>query len=230
MVKRVKENNDQWVMEQGELVRYDNTFGPLTEADGAEALRCEQEILQMHGQVQKDYYALAQKLADFKTRRLFVARNFSSFSQWADSEELKGIGKRTAYNLVRIVEEALPILAKNDAMHVLPSLSTLYDMLPILRDENAEEKFVEAAYQVQDKTARDAKQVIKEIRGIEDKDTESLMFFKVIATDRGDEYTVKIQAASRDDFYWLTEKGTVKKKDMPRLEQLFKGYVEYVDG
>lgn len=222
----IQEGKDQFIVDRGsgEMLRFDNTYGNITVEQGQAALDAEQEILQEYGQAQTSYYRLAAKLAEFKTKRLFLARGYSSFGQWADSAELKGIGKRTAYNLVRIAEEALPILEKHGALDALPPLSTMYDMLPILRDENAEEKFVEAAYEVQDKTNHDAKQIIRDIRGLEPKDND-LTFFKLNVREVDDEFVGTITATSPTDYY-VVGNVKIKRKDWPRFEHIVRGYVE----
>src|SRR5688572_24171200 len=127
-------------MEGDELVAYDNPFKNITEEDAFAAEQLESAILSVAGQISSGYLQIARALHEFKEKKYYLARGYETFKSWADSPNLKGIGYRTMHDLIRIYEEVLPILARHDAMDVLPLVqsSKMRALLPVLGDENGE--------------------------------------------------------------------------------------------
>lgn len=213
----------------GEMMRYEDLYASVTPEMVARAEEVEREILHQHANIQKGYMTLAGQLSAFKRERLYLARSFPTFESWANSDDLKGLGSRTAYNLVRIADEFLPILDKHDAWDKLPGISTMYDMLPMLNDENAEEKILQALDAVQGLPTRGAKDAIKEIRGIAaGPDEEQPAIFKAKFEDVGDYIRVHVWCSTNNDYYQVSERGPlmVKKRDWPRMQTMFRGFVE----
>lgn len=150
----------------GELETYRDPYGVVSQEDVQAAIDLEQKIINERHAIDVGYLRIALDLAQFNERKLYLARGYPSFRDWTDSPEIR-IGYRLAHDLLRIVNEAIPILEKHDAMDALPSISNMRDLLPILADDNAEEKFIEAAYTVKDLTNREAKDAVRQIRGIQ---------------------------------------------------------------
>ena len=224
----MSKNDSQYVIgSDGSMEVYDDRYKQVTDEVVQRAQELEQDIIARGVDLKIGYLRLARSLAEFYNDKLYLARGYPSFHAWAESPEI-GLQYRTAMNLVRIANEAIPILQRNNALELLPSVSTMYDMLPILSDEGAEQKFVLAAQEVQGLTNRDAKQRIKEIRGTAKAYDEELpAIFHAQVKDRGDVHEVFIRCNTGDDMYSLTTRGPliVKKRDWPRLERIFRNYV-----
>src|SRR6478752_8941544 len=114
----VEQGKDQWQIDQGtgELVRYDNTYDFVKDGDVKRADEVADEIIEHSRTIELHYLKLAQALSTFNSERLYLAKGFPSFRVWAESNEITGLSYRTAHNLLRIADEALPILQRNDAM------------------------------------------------------------------------------------------------------------------
>lgn len=226
---------NQVVVERGtgEVQTYENLYAAVTPEMVERAETLERQILHTNANIQVKYFELGKMLVEFKNEKLYLARGLPTFKDWADSDDLKGLGSRTAYNLVRIAEDLLPILDKHgffaeDSTTPIPGISTLYDMLPILNDEDAEDKIVRAVKDVQGLPTRGAKDAIKEIRGIKTEPEEQPALFKCVYQPIGDHIRFDMWCSTGDDFYQVNERGPlmVRKADWPRLEQMFRGYVE----
>lgn len=224
----MSKSDSQYIIgSDGSMEVYDDRYKQVTQEIVQRAQKLEEEIVAQGVNIQVGYLRLARSIAEFYNDKLYLARGYPSFQAWAESPEI-GIQYRTAMNLVRIANEAIPILQRNNVLELLPNVSTMYDMLPILSDEGAEQKFVLAAQEVQGLSARDAKQRIKEIRGTaKPYDEELPAIFHAHVKDRGEYNEVFINCHTGDDTYSLTVRGPlrVKKKDWPRLERIFRHYV-----
>lgn len=219
----------QYVIDgSGELVAYDDHFKHVTEADAEEAEKLENEILHVAGLISTQYLLVGKALCEFKEKKYYLARGYESFRAWADSPNLKGIGYRTAHDLMRIYTDIVPILAKYDAMDALPLVQSgkMRAILPILGDENAEKKIIDAVYTVQDLTTRDAYAAINEIRGKKDFFEDELPVVFKAKVIYGDSYhKVMVTALDNDDIYSV---GTlmIKPKHWPRWEERFGRFIE----
>jgi len=220
----------QWVMEGGELVAYADPFKNVTEGDVDAAEQLEQFILAQAGAISKGYLMIGRALSEFKSKKCYLARGFDSFQAWADSPNLMGIGYRTAQDLIRIYEDVLPILAEHDAMDVLPFVqsSKMRAILPMLGDEDAEEKIIDAVYKIKDLTTKDAFAVINEIRGKNDPFDDKMPTVFTAKVMYGESFhKVIITASNNDDVYTV---GTIhiKPRDWPRWEDRFGRFIQIV--
>ena len=204
----------------GELETYRDPYGDVSQQDVADAQALEEKIISQRKAIDVGYLTIALDLATFQERKLYLARGYPTFRAWADSPEL-GVGARLAHDLIRIVNEAIPILERHDALDALPPISNMRDLLPILADANAEEKFVEAAYQVKDLTNREAKDAVRQIRGIERPyDEKQPAIFKAIVV-RGESFNaITITCGDGSDYYKV---GTlfIKPEHWPRWASRF---------
>lgn len=209
------------------MMVYADTYRDLTPSDHERAKDAERVILEDFSEIQIKFLQLGEKLSRFKKDKMYLALGFATFELWAESPQLK-IGRTTARNLVRIYEEALPILADHDAMHLLPPYTTLADMLPILHDADGEQKFIDAAYVVQGLSTRDAKEAIKEVRGIapSPRDPQPAMFklrYRIV----DDMVLAEVWCSVNTEYYQCTTQPLrIKLRDWPRYQALYKGYVE----
>lgn len=231
------QDDTQWQIDAGtgELVAYPDPYKNQTAETAEEAQKIENEILIRVGVIETNYLKIGQLLAEFKERKLYLAAGDPDFRTWCNSPKLSRIGYRSAQRLIQIVDKALPLLEKHGAMDILPDLgmSTMADLLPILNDEDGEEKFVEAAYQVRDMTNADAKEAIKEIRGVaKPLDHEMPTVFKAKVRAGEDYMFVRIYATNGPDFYEVTQGKPlmIRKRDWPRWEDRFGRFLEHEDG
>jgi hypothetical protein len=115
-------------------------------------------------------------------------------------------------------------------MDLVPMLQTskMQALLPILADDNAEEKIIEAAYLIKDLPLKQAHEVIDELRGLDpDRPLPTVFSARVM---RGDSYhKIKITALAGDDIY---DCGTiaVKPRDFGVWEKRFGRFLEFVEG
>lgn len=212
----------------GELVAYDDHFKDVTEEDVQRAELLEKDILRIAGTISTNYLSIARDLSEFKEKKYYRARGFESFRAWADSPNLKGIGYRTAHDLIRIYEHVLPILARNDAMETLPMIQSgkMRALLPILGDEGAEEKIIEAAYAIQDLTTKDSYAAIHEIRDKKDPfDDVMPTVFKARVRYGETFHKVTITAIDNEDIYDCGVL-SIKTKDWKRWESRFGRFIE----
>ena len=215
----------------GELRSYPDPYKNVTEESLQKADELEGILLDRVSKIEVHYLEIGKVLAQFKDEKLYLAKNFPTFAAWCDSPYLSRIGYRSAQRLIQIVNEALPLLERNNAIDVVASIGvgTMGDLLPILRDEDGEQKFVEAAYAVKDLTNRDAKDRIKELRGIDvplEKETPTVFKAKIT---RGQTYNkLRVFASNGPDYY---ECGilNVKLRDYPRFEARFGRFIEVED-
>ena len=215
-------------MEGGELVAYEDHFSNITPEDAAFAEELENGILKMASTISVGYLQIARALNEFDEKKLYKARGYETFKLWANSPNLHGIGYRTARNLIRIYREAVPIFARHDKMDLLPLIQTskMQALLPILGDEDAEDKFIEAAYQIKDKTIKDSYAIIDEIRGKKNKYDESLPTVFSAQVQYGESFhKLRITAIGEDDIY---DCGTlnIKARDWWRWEERFGRFLE----
>ena len=196
--------------------------------DAAFAEELENGILKMASTISVGYLQIARALNEFDEKKLYKARGYETFKLWANSPNLHGIGYRTARNLIRIYREAVPIFARHDKMDLLPLIQTskMQALLPILGDEDAEDKFIEAAYQIKDKTIKDSYAIIDEIRGKKNKYDESLPTVFSAQVQYGESFhKLRITAIGEDDIY---DCGTlnIKARDWWRWEERFGRFLE----
>lgn len=214
----------------GELMRYPDTFGNVSQEDVERAQILEQAILDQANQVEMSYLLMARDLSEFKRDRLYLARGFDSFENWANSPDLKKISYRSAQRLVQIADEAIPLLEKFGLMDFLPPVATMGDLLPLLGDNDGEAKFAEAVKAVEGMSNRDAKRYIKELRGIAPGGNGGQPTFTA-KVRRGDSYnTVKVFCADEGGDYYETGTLMVKPKDWAQFEKMFNArFITYVD-
>ena len=163
--EEVKETFTQ-VGGDGELETYDDPFAKVTDEMIAKAEKLEAQILETNSKVTKNYLVMARDLSTFKANEFYRARGYDSFQAWGESPELAQVGWRTAYDLVRIADEVLPMMERNNLLDEIPSISNLYALLPILNDDDGEAKFLQALEKIKGLSVRDAKETIRVIRGL----------------------------------------------------------------
>ena len=160
----------------GELVSYRDAFGNVTKEHVKEAEILERRILECMGRIKASYIQLGDYLDEFDRKNLYLARGYESFKDWVSSPEIN-IGSRVAHDLLRIVREALPVLAEHNSMEVVSSIniSTMRALLPILKSEGSD-KFVQVAKEVGQATVREAYKIIDLARGKAASDAQIIAF------------------------------------------------------
>lgn len=212
----------------GELeVYYDDTKG-ITPELVEEAQEKEAQIIEGVNVAEQVYYRIGEMLKDFRDRELYRARNFNTFNEWADSPELARIGRQTANNLIRIVEGLEPIFERHGLDLGDYPMSVARAMLPLLNDNKTEEEIVDIAERVKDLTVRDASAIIKESRGLGDRDEPTIFkaFVQIDYTERV--HMATIVAVRPDGVSFDMGKLMVDKRDYPRFQQFYGRWLEEV--
>lgn len=214
----------------GTVQQYPDMYGDVTTDLAAHADRVQQIIIDRTQQIKSNYLVIGTLLNKFKEEELYLAKGFSTFKAWCDSPELTDMTYRTAVRLVQIVTEALPLFEKHDSMALAQTIgiSKMADLLPILNDADGEAKFIEAAYKVQDLTSRDAKEEIKNIRGISSSSIDTIMPTVFTARVQRGENTHRLRVTANDgvDFFDMGTL-TVRTKDFARWEERFGRFLQY---
>lgn len=159
----IQTGTQAFIDSDGSLVRYQDNFANVTQQNVEQAELVEQRIVECMGEIRTSYMRLAAYLDLFERERLYLARGYDTFKEWL--AEIN-IGSRVAYDLLRIVREAIPVLEHKQETAVVDNLniSQMRALLPILKSEG-EDKFVEVAKDVAGRPVRDAYKIIEQAKG-----------------------------------------------------------------
>ncbi len=224
-------NTSSYIDGDGTLVTYEDPYKNLTNEQIQRARELEQSILQKTMGIEISYVKLGRDLSEFNNDECYLACGFPSFKSWADSPELRTLGYRTAHNLIRVHDELVPLLFAHD-VEILPSISMMYDLLPMLADGKPE-KIIEAVNDIRHLNTRDAKRRIKEIRGLEE--VNQLTMFKLHAIISKNTVSVWIYCHASNDHYNCNQHAgnkpiVIKKEHWARFANLFgEENIEYAE-
>lgn len=166
----------------GELETYNDFTKDVTPEQVEIAFQTERQILEMANSIHETSLNLGYALLLFRDAELYKARGYETFSLWVGSAEMANVGVQTAKYLIRIVEEIVPVLEEQSVPPAEYPVSTLRAMLPLLTEENGENLVIEAAEAVKGLTCRDAAAIIKEMRGVDQKEDEEPSVVKAYVT------------------------------------------------
>lgn len=206
----------------GELELYPDITKGIDQETVEYADKMEKYIIYMLGTIRTGSLNVGHALVMFRDNEYYRARGYDTFDAWADSPEL-GLGRQTAKYLMRIVENIVPVLENEGLDPDEYPTSTLRAMLPLLTEEDAENKILEAAYAVKDLTTKDANAIIREMRGVDNTEPAIVKAYVTM----GDS-THKINAMLWRPDGTFVKLGTwyVPVEDYARVEQLFGRHVE----
>jgi hypothetical protein len=207
----------------GSLVRYEDPY-VVTEEQFIEAVALEEQIIAVRGDIDKHFLVLGRLLDTFDKRSGFLARGYPTFKAWVQSPEID-LSYRTAHDLLRIVREVLPLLGPREA---IPSVSKLRELLPLLADDDGQQKFLETFDSTQQATVRDTREAVREARGQSSVAAAFPAIFKAEVT-RGDVYhRVRITCLTGVDQYRVGDL-LIKPEHWSRWEGRFGEFVEFTD-
>lgn len=203
----------------GELLSFPDPFKEVTEDDVTVARVLEQEVLYFKGQIEKSFILMGKALIEFRDAKGYLALGFESMSLWCQSDSVD-ISYSQAKSLIRIVEDLLPILTEA-GVQPLTSVSKMRELLPLISEGK---DLAEAAEAIRDLKIIDAKEVIREIRGLAEPEEGTI--FKAYVTKRVNENDVKIMCYGRERVYVM---GTLRihQNDMARWMERFGRFLEH---
>jgi hypothetical protein len=208
----------------GSLETYNDPFANVTKEDAEQAEVVEGKIIQAKAVIELGFFALAEMITEFDTKKFYKARGFERFKDWVESPEIE-ISFRVAQDLMRIQREVVPMLAQhsNEAniqeLITQAGVSKVRALLPLLADPATHDDFKELIIDAPDVTWRDLRNEVKKRRGVESNiaDAQLVMFLSEIKLEQGDFYTVQVSGTDGNNIDIL---GTLKirKKWWPRWE------------
>lgn len=184
----------------------------------------EQYIIEQQETIKYSFLKIGAALIKIEDEQLYLAKGVPSFAAY-----LKGPQFEFSYEhgtrMMRIVRDLVPILGDEG----LPPISTLKELLPLVAEGKQPEEIKALAEEVSDMTTQDAKQHIRESRGIERAEMPTLFRARV---QRGEVFhRVRVDRTGEDgDMYELTDEGPlkIKPKDWARWADRFgEGFIQY---
>lgn len=215
----IEPRNQSFIDSDGSLQTYSDPYGNVKQEDVDKAIFFENKVRQALGAIQAAYIAAGQALDVIEAERLYLARGYPTFKDWLRSPEI-GISYRLAHDLIRIVREALPVLMNRNAMDLLPNVSIMRSLLPVL--ESGEDQFIAAAQAVQGKTVEDAHREIARIQGRAD-DTDP--FIKGFIRTYNDVHTIKFIYYTTQETFDLGEL-RLTTEQLREFRRVFRGELE----
>lgn len=156
----------------GTLVGYPDPFKNVTTDLAALAEQAESEIVQTKGSIEVEFLRLAYLIDEFDKRKLYLARGYETMKAWSESPEIE-ISWRVAQDLMRIRREVIPLLESsygdNESAHrviVQAGISKVRAALPLLRDKDKSEDFIEVVEAAHSMPWNDVRNEVKERRGL----------------------------------------------------------------
>jgi hypothetical protein len=156
----------------GELIAYDDPFKNVTKDLAEVAQKAEDEIRQTKDTIEVEFLRLSYMLDEFDRQGLYLARGYETMKAWAESPEIE-LSWRVTQDLIRIGREVLPLLKESygdsDRAHraiVEAGVSKVRAALPLLRDGDKNEDFIEIIEAAPSLPWNDVRNEVKERRGM----------------------------------------------------------------
>lgn len=157
----------------GELIAYDDPFKNVTNDLAEVAQKAEDEIRQTKDTIEVEFLRLSYLLDEFDERGLYLARGYETMKAWAESPEIE-LSWRVTQDLIRIRREVIPLLKESyygdaDRAHravVEAGVSKVRAALPLLRDKDKTEDFIEVIEAAPNLPWNDVRNEVKERRGL----------------------------------------------------------------
>jgi hypothetical protein len=156
----------------GSLVGYDDPFKNVSQDDAELAAQAEQQIIDTKSSIEVEFLRLAYLMDEFESRHLYLARGYETMRAWAESPEIE-FSWRVAQDLIRIRREVIPLLQQryggSDNAHqavVDAGISKVRAVLPLLRDKDKVEDFMELIEAAPSMPWNDVRNEVKERRGM----------------------------------------------------------------
>jgi len=156
----------------GELIAYDDPFKNVTNDLAEVAQKAEDEIRQTKDTIEVEFLRLSYMLDEFDRQGLYLARGYETMKAWAESPEIE-LSWRVTQDLIRIGREVLPLLKESygdpDRAHraiVEAGVSKVRAALPLLRDGDKNEDFIEIIEAAPSLPWNDVRNEVKERRGM----------------------------------------------------------------
>lgn len=231
-----RNDDTQWIVDgSGELVPFHDPFKNITPEDAAVAERTENAIIETKQGIERNFLKLAYLLDLFDANELYKGCGFEDMRSWAMSQKIE-LSWKVVQDLLRIRREMIPVLteqtgSEEQAQQVLitAGVSKARAALPLLRDEDGEEKVSELIERAPELTWNDVRAEVKRLRGIEEPiDKRFPAIFKARAR-QGDEFT-RLDISVMDGGT-VERCGTlnIRNRYMPRWDDRFGEFIEYAE-
>lgn len=206
----------------GEMERYPDAFGDPTDDEIVAAKYLEHEVLHYKGQIEASFLRMGKALIEFRDAEAYKPLGYSTFKLWCQAPEVD-ISVQQATYLIRIVEELLPKLV-DAGVEPLTSVSKMRELLPMLSEGG---DVAEAAEAIRDLKVIDAKETVRELRGLEETPRDPAVFKAYVET-RGQWNTLNIVCYDEEgtEAYTLGRLN-IRVEHMPRWTERFGRFIEH---
>lgn len=206
-VTEIVETKEYYMDSDGSLVYNPDVYkGAQGDVELADTL--ENYIIDQQDTITTSYLKMGAALHEFESKKLYLAKGMPSFRAWISGPEF-AMSYEAAHRLISIVRDLMPVLGDKETL--LP-VSTMKELLPLLRDGTSREQIQEIYDEVEGMTTSDAKKHIRELRGIEAAKPTTL--FRADVQQIGDSKYVKITCTTEDgDYYVVSDNGPLRIKD-----------------
>lgn len=149
----------------GEMEFYHDPYAGVTQEMAEEAIRFEEEIVKRREMVEQGFLEMAFLLDEFDRKEYYRARGYASMKEWSEDPGVE-IGHRVALDLLRIVREAVPVLAEDDNLEPAidaisrAKISKTRAMLPLL-SLGMHDEFRDLISRAPDMTLRDVNREVR---------------------------------------------------------------------
>lgn len=216
--------NFSYIGSSGEVETYQDSYGEVTQDDIDSAERLERYILETQSNIEQSFLKIGAALVVFDEERYYLARGMPSLRAWLNSPEFH-LSYRLAMDLMRIARELVPMFPDGTAPE-LP-VSTMRELLPLMTEGRTAEEIAGVAEDIQGMTVRDARNHIREVRGIDEPEQPTIFRARV---EQGEEFhRVWITRFGDDgDIYQLSrEPLRIRPRDWSRWQTRFGGFITY---
>lgn len=229
-----RKNENQYIIgSDGSLEVYSDPFKNITPADAQVAEQAQLAIIGTKQDIERNFLKLAYLLDIFEANKLYKGCGFEDMRSWAQSPQIE-LGWRVVQDLLRVRREMVPILtdqvgSEEQAQEVLVAagVSKARAVLPLLRDEDGEEKVIDLVERAPQLTWNDVRTEVKRLRGIEQPlDHRFPAVFKA-KVKQGEEYSrveVSVTDGGTTDRCGVL---TIRNRYMPRFEDRFGQFIEF---
>ena len=209
----------------GQLEVYADPYAHVTPDDVQSVQDFEDYIHEQEESIGGSFLKIGAALLEVEKRHLYKAAGASSMSVWMKSARFT-MSYEHGTRMMRIVRDLVPVLGVDN----LPSVSLLKELLPMVNEGATPDQIRETAQEISKLTVKDAKDHIREVRGLEERIPSVVFKARVEQQAIGDEsfnkVTITRTGGNDADIYELGRL-FIKQKDMARWTDRFGGFLEY---
>ena len=208
----------------GELLVYPNTYANQEENLEA-ATRVQNFILEKQQELDRAFLSIGAALKIVRDEEYFLALGHPSLRSWLSGPDFH-IGYRLGVDLIRVVEELMPLFEESD-LETLP-VSKMRELLPLIGTDHAD-SLSDIVEEISNMTVRDAREHIAEVRGVENENDAPIIFrARVEMGEAFHKVWITRLGGENADIYNLTSSPLrIKPADWARWQQRFGDFIDY---